>query len=68
MTKFCKDCRHCLPETADFPTAPPFKYARCALTGQPNLVTGNMETHFCAVARQDGQPCGPLGSRFEARP
>ena len=75
--KFCKDCKHCIPDNPDI------EFSKCALAPKEAvserrrhwLVTGigeeptdeNGEHFFCSTERGHLSGCGPEGSRFEPK-
>ncbi len=71
MTKFCKDCRHCVVESGSQLT-----FARCAVSVDTDrvereyLVTGeriNPPLEFCSAFRICDTDCGFIGRLWEAK-
>ncbi len=68
--KFCKDCKFCVPELGETPTA--MEYARCSALKREegvNLVTGLpiIKMPFCEHARKPDGGCQLEGKLFEPR-
>lgn len=60
--KLCIDCKH-LVRSETFPEN--YEYAKCSISGEVSLVSGQRVVQFCSTARRTNQPCGPKGAQFE---
>jgi hypothetical protein len=73
MTRFCKDCVHCIPALAHSSPTDQLDYSRCARARADwiDLVSGGNRTEllFCFVERRSrvSDSCGPKGVHFEPK-
>jgi hypothetical protein len=67
MTKFCVNCKYCLPSEAR-PLDP--EYSRCGFEHPLSYVTGNLkpvgDLPFCSGERALNGRCSPLANYWEA--
>ncbi len=81
MTKFCKDCKHAVPEISFFGLRFKYKFAKCDrtakppdtnyyyVTGEENKISDIDKLFYCSTERDSNRinSCGPEAQYFEAK-